>query len=285
MKSKIVIITILFGVIFTLFLFSVKANEITIKMEENEIVGLLRFLYGISEVDRASNTMVYIYTEKRKDKSEDKIYIEKFKKIFSDYPTALQLYSEKVSVKEIMVENPRYNTTAILYYYGAVSKDMDEFKFLISGIFPEEYINDLFEVMDYFLPVYEEFYYNPAKTELDNLLEERNKEREVYYEILNKAYNFYRSSVKKPKIKIIIVPIYISKEDFDAFKGRGEFSTEGQSLGNLQIIETIIPPGNGGGFEWFISVHEIVHYFQNTSENEIFLCNMKEANPLYGEIA
>ncbi len=169
MKNKTLIITILFSVIFTLYVFPGRANEINIKMEENEIVGLLRFLYGISEVDRASNTMMYIYTEKRKDKSEDKIYIEKFKKIFSHLPTALQLYSEKGTVKDIIIDNPRYNTTAILYYYGAVSKDMDEFKFLISGIFPEEYINDLFEVIDYFLPVYEEFYYNPAKTELLNL--------------------------------------------------------------------------------------------------------------------
>ena len=286
MKNKVLTGTIIFILIINIFTGEAKSSEINITMEENKIVGLIRFIYAISGTDRASNTLLHIYMEKRKDKSTDEIYIEKFKKALLDLPTPLHLYYGKDAVKDYMLDSPRHRTTSILYYYASVSKDINDFKFLISGVFPDEYINDLIDGIDYFLPVYEELYYNQSEKELKNLIIKGNKEKSTYYEILQKSHNFYKSSISEPEIRIILVPLYISDEDFEKYKETGNFTTEGQSLGNLQIIEVIIPQRGEIGFEWFISIHETVHYFQSTSSlNKDMLKAMEDYDPLYGKIA
>ncbi|MEQ8190486.1 MAG: hypothetical protein ABRQ39_21145, partial [Candidatus Eremiobacterota bacterium] len=74
-------------------IFKTEAAEITV--EENRMVGLLRFLYCISDTDRTSNTMKQIYIDKRGNNENDKIYIKKFKDIFTELPQHISLYSGK----------------------------------------------------------------------------------------------------------------------------------------------------------------------------------------------
>ncbi|MEQ8223469.1 MAG: hypothetical protein ABRQ37_14255 [Candidatus Eremiobacterota bacterium] len=260
-------------------IFRTEAAEITV--EESRMLGLIRFLYCISDTDKASNTMKQIYIDKRGNNENDKIYIKKFKDIFTELPQHISLYSgKKIDIEKMPV---KYKTTNLLYYYGAASKDFKDFKFLLSSVIPEKQLGELIEVIEYFLPVYNELYYEKSEKNLKELLEKRNKEKDFYNNILDNTLRFYSSSVPACEIKIILVPLYIPAEERENYRKK-HMSVEGQSLGNLQIVETLIPSGEKSENDWYVCVHETVHYYQNLSSlNETLKEEMKRYDEIFGK--
>jgi hypothetical protein len=274
--------TFILAILFlTIFIFRTEAGEIN--MEESRMVGLLRFLYCISETDRASVSMKQIYIDKRGDNEKDKIYIKKIKDIFAGLPQNITLYPAKKFDGEKLPT--KYKTTNLLYYYGAAAKDFKDFKFLLSSVIPDEKLGNLIEVLEYFLPVYNELYYEKSETCLKELIEKRNKEKDFYNKILDMTLRFYSSSLPACEIKIILVPIYVPVEERENYRKK-HMSIEGQSLGNLQIVETVIPCSEKSDNEWYVSVHETVHYYQNLSEeNKTLQEEMKKYDPIFGKIS
>jgi len=260
-------------------MFRVEAAEINV--EERQMVGLLRFLYCISDTDRASNTMKQIYIDKRGNNEHDKIYIKKFKDIFTELPQHISFYSgKKIDIEKMPVKS---KTTNLLYYYGAASKDFKDFKFLISSVIPDKKLGELIEVMEYFLPVYNELYYEKSEEALKELVEKRNDEKDFYNNILDNTLTFYSSSVPACEIKIILVPLYIPAEERENYRKK-HMSVEGQSLGNLQIVETLVPYSDKTENEWYVCVHETVHYYQNLSSvNETLKEEMKRYDEIFGK--
>lgn len=247
-----------------------------IVVEENKMTGFLRFLYGISETDRASGVMKKIYTIKRGNSTEDLIYIKKFRDIILSLPQ--NLYQGK----NFTEGSPKYKTTSLFYYYAASSKSPEEFKFLLSSIIPDKKLKDFFEAIDYFLPIYEELYYKKGEKDLKRMVEKVNEEKDGYEELLEQVSYLYNPLLPDNEIKIILVPLYIAQDERADYKG---LSIEAQSIGNLQILETILPSKNTLDVKT-VGVHEIIHYYQELSpENITFQEEMKKCDPLFGKLS
>ena len=268
------------------FCLTAHASDLNIKFESNKIVGTLRFMYRLADIGNGSDLIKKLYLDKRKNQNQDKTHIEKVKKIFSDLPSSFQLLPSSPSwyfrSKQL---------TSVIYYYASVAKDPNDFKFLIYSILPDSYANELIESLDYFLPIYDEIYYNPGLKELNELLDEYNASIPSYNTILTKIETFYKPELMNKDIRIIFVPLYMTKDDFVKYKGK--IVTRGESLGKLQIIEILISDDKdlkakyakaSKTQNWDVALHEMIHYFQSISAIKGINQTIKNYDPDTGKI-
>lgn len=262
---------------------------ISIEIQDNKLVGLLRFMYAISDFNSGSSSaMKAIYESKREDKSRDIEYINKFKNLFKELPPVIDILGQKASSTEFNdFGDLRYLTPVVIQYMAAASSDKENFKFLIAGVLHGKNLNEFIDCINYFMPIYEKIYYEPSvKAGFKKFVKEKNKYSHTYKNLLSRIYSFYASSMLETHVKIILVPLYVSNEDFVRFKN-SNCTLGGESNGNFQIVEVIIPepPASDKNYAWNIAVHEIVHFFQmnsnniNTFNSEVINCDAE-----YGKI-
>jgi|GEM_PF-4914318 len=261
-------------------------SNIYIEMQENKMVGLLRFIYSISGFNRgASIAMKAIYESKREDKSGDVEYIKKFKNLFKELPPAINIFGHETSPVEL--NEIRYQTPVVIQYMAAASSDEENFKFLISGVLHGKNLNEFIDCINYFMPIYEKIYYEPSvKAGFKKLVKEKNKCSPDFKNLLSRIYSFYDSSILEPHVKVILVPLYVSNEDYIRLKN-SNCTLGGESDGNFQIVEVIIPapPSSDKNYEWNIAIHEIVHFFQMNSNNiDMFNTEVINCDDEYGKI-
>ncbi len=262
------------------------SKGISVSFESNKIVGLLRFMYTISDFNRgASIAMKAIYESKREDKLKDVEYINKFKNIFKELPEAINIIGNETSAAEL--NNIRYQTPVVIQYMAAASRDENDFKFLMSGVLYGKNLNEFIDCINYFMPIYEKLFYEPAiKSGFEKLVKEKNKRSPAFKNLLSRIYSFYDSSMLETHIKVILVPLYLSNEDYMRLKN-SNCTLGGESNGNFQIVEVIIPtpPVIDKNYEWNIAIHEIVHFFQMNSNNiKSFNEEIINADAEYGKI-
>lgn len=258
--------------------------KVSIEIQDNKMVGLLRFMYAISDIGNASKSMKAIYEFKRDDKSGDVQYIKKFKNLFNELPPTVNIFGCETSSSELF-HKVRYMTPVAIQHMAAGSSDENNFKFLLSGVLEGKYLNEFFDCVNYFMPIYDKIFYEPSiKAGFKNLVKEKNKRSPGFKNLVSRIYSFYDLSMAETHIKVILVPLYIEKEDYMRYKN-SNFSLECESGGNFQIVETVVPepPKNDKNYEWSTAIHEITHFFQMNSNNiEAFNAEIIDADAEYG---
>jgi hypothetical protein len=269
-----------------------RAFSFEVEMRESRNVGLIRFIYSITGVGRASNTMKQIWIETRKDDAEDREFIARFKRVFATLPEEIAVSNSertrgtKTDARKTNNTKASVRTADALYELAAKTRTLDEFETSLDKTFGENKGEALSACLDHFSTVYERLYWSPSKEGLYKLIEKRRLSGKKYLEILELARTFINPDETIDTLEIIVVPIFVPKEAFAKYKSSGLFSIEGESLPSLQIVETVIPPEQESEFEWAISVHEIVHYFQRVSTAwRGFLEGMEKSDPVFGPLA
>ncbi len=248
--------------------------EPLLSIEKNEAVGLFRFVSGLCGAGQTSKMNIAAYAEmyENKDEDKDKVHVENFKKIFEELPKSFDLFPDR----ELPPSRKFKSYTELLYYYAAAARDLRQFEFSIYAMMPFDYADKLVACLQHFKPIYQKIHCKPTDRLLDDYLKRtRNSD------FIKQLQRFYGADSKCPEIKVIIVPVYISKKLYDKYNK--SMSACSVNYGNLQIIEVLF---TGDKFKdpYDVIVHELCHfYYDLSSEIEKTVKKLTGSNSINGK--
>jgi hypothetical protein len=248
--------------IFLLFLISISILATNIKFEYNERVNLVRFLFTVSDYGEGSILLQSIHKRKRGDKDNKKI--KEFKDLVSSMPFNIDLYP---NAKDLPKNYRRWKKKSeMLTYLASSTSNMNDFKSSLYSIYPNKKAYQFSEIINYFLPVYREvFYQKNSKKDIKKVIQHLAKIDNKTKKFFDMEKNFYNSKINIPEIKIFLFPLFIEKKEEEYFKKNKLYVTRANSLKTIQVVEIDLPYKNNISF-YGVVLHEIAHFCYDSSE-------------------